>query len=203
MSLQGGFETAGKYAAVSIITAFVVVVIFTYRYVQPWEQHQPDVITEMASERMLLRLEVNEIMCLAENVYHEARGESLVGQYAVAYVTLNRRDDPRWPDSLCGVVHEAYSHTSGKIVAAFSWTRQDVGRPDTDSNAWEQAFRVAFKAVQAGVPTQWHGVTYYHATSVSEKIQKHFSDRYERFETVGSHVFYTAPADDLIASARK
>src|SRR5689334_1981047 len=38
-----------------------------------------------------------EIRCLAENVYYEARGESLNGQYAVAEVTMNRLRAPSYP----------------------------------------------------------------------------------------------------------
>lgn len=30
------------------------------------------------------------LLCLALNVYFEARGEPIIGQYAVAHVTLNR-----------------------------------------------------------------------------------------------------------------
>ena len=33
---------------------------------------------------------VTERECLALNIYHEARGEPIVGQEAVAYVTINR-----------------------------------------------------------------------------------------------------------------
>ena len=35
----------------------------------------------------------NEIKCLAENIYFEARGESTAGKMAVALVTLNRVKD--------------------------------------------------------------------------------------------------------------
>ena len=39
-----------------------------------------------------------ELECLAMNIYHEARSESLAGQYAVADVTLNRLQDRRYPN---------------------------------------------------------------------------------------------------------
>jgi spore germination cell wall hydrolase CwlJ-like protein len=48
-----------------------------------------------------------EVECLALNIYHEARSESLAGQYAVADVTLNRVKDRRYPSSICGVVKQA------------------------------------------------------------------------------------------------
>ena len=48
----------------------------------------------------------NEIRCLAENIYFEARSESTAGRIAVALVVLNRVEDRRFPDSVCGVVKQ-------------------------------------------------------------------------------------------------
>jgi hypothetical protein len=47
-----------------------------------------------------------DLECLAENIYFEARGEPLDGQYAVAEVTLNRTRSDNFPHTVCGVVHE-------------------------------------------------------------------------------------------------
>jgi spore germination cell wall hydrolase CwlJ-like protein len=49
-------------------------------------------------------LSENELGCLVENVYFEARGEDVLGQAAVAYVTLNRVRSPDYPDTICDVV---------------------------------------------------------------------------------------------------
>lgn len=43
-------------------------------------------------------------LCLALNVYHEARSENYDGQMAVAQVTLNRVASEKYPDSICDVV---------------------------------------------------------------------------------------------------
>src|SRR5687768_6444313 len=40
------------------------------------------------------RARARDIRCLAENIYFEARGEPLRGQYAVAEVTMNRLASP-------------------------------------------------------------------------------------------------------------
>ena len=39
-------------------------------------------------------------MCLALNVYHEARDQSTAGQIAVTQVVINRVNDDRFPDSV-------------------------------------------------------------------------------------------------------
>lgn len=51
------------------------------------------------------------VLCLSLNVYHEARGEPVLGQRWVAHVTLNRRDKNK--KTVCETVLEPYQ---------FSWT---------------------------------------------------------------------------------
>lgn len=58
-------------------------------------------------------LDREQVYCMAENIYHEARGEGALGQVAVAQVTLNRVDSPRYPNTICDVVYDPWQ---------FSWT---------------------------------------------------------------------------------
>ena len=53
------------------------------------------------------------LMCMAMNVYHEARSEPIVGQIAVAQVVINRVNDKRFPDTICGVVKQAVLDSNG------------------------------------------------------------------------------------------
>ena len=55
-----------------------------------------------------------QIECLTSNVYHEARGESIAGQLAVALVTNNRKNDIRFPNTYCDVVKEGPVRESWK-----------------------------------------------------------------------------------------
>ena len=56
-----------------------------------------------------------KIDCMTANIYHEARGESIKGQYAVAHVTMNRVHHEQFPDTVCEVVFQpkqfSWSHT--------------------------------------------------------------------------------------------
>ena len=63
------------------------------------------------------------LMCLALNVYHEARSEPLQGQAAVAHVVLNRVASGRWPDDVCSVVHQGYE--KGRFKCQFTWYCED------------------------------------------------------------------------------
>jgi len=46
------------------------------------------------------------LVCLALNVYHEAKNQSLIGQIAVAQVVMNRVKDERYPNTVCEVVKQ-------------------------------------------------------------------------------------------------
>ena len=41
------------------------------------------------------------LMCLALNVYFEARSDTMTGQYAVAHVVINRVQSSKFPDDVC------------------------------------------------------------------------------------------------------
>ena len=53
--------------------------------------------------------------CMTANIYHEARGESLKGQYAVAHVVMNRIHHEQFPNSVCEVVFQP-KHLVGLIL---------------------------------------------------------------------------------------
>ena len=55
-----------------------------------------------------------QIVCLAENIYFEARAESMEGKAAVANVTRNRVEDKRWPGTYCEVVQQGPVRESWK-----------------------------------------------------------------------------------------
>ena len=56
----------------------------------------------------------NEVVCLAENIYFEARAESYSGKAAVGNVTRNRVLDTRWPGTYCEVVQQGPVRESWK-----------------------------------------------------------------------------------------
>ncbi|MEX1082157.1 MAG: cell wall hydrolase [Halofilum sp. (in: g-proteobacteria)] len=126
-----------------------------------------------------------DLRCLAENIYHEARGEPYAGRVAVAEVTLNRVASPRFPHSVCAVVHQLNrSAATSRQVAAFSWTLEDVNGPR--GSAWQRAMAVAEEVYDGEhtpvVPDSHH----YHATYVEPR----WAQRMSPLVTIGNHVFY-------------
>jgi spore germination cell wall hydrolase CwlJ-like protein len=49
------------------------------------------------------------VMCMALNLYYEAKGEPKQGQLAVAHVVMNRVNDPNYPQTVCGVIKQKTS----------------------------------------------------------------------------------------------
>lgn len=123
-----------------------------------------------------------EVICLAENLFHEARGEGVKGKLAVAFVTINRVNHTRWPDTVCDVVHQPYQ---------FSWTHQgmtiNLDNP-IEQRSWDQSQRVALEVLNGDHINTMIGVTHYHTTAVSPTWNK------SKVVTaqVGNHVFYSS-----------
>lgn len=52
-----------------------------------------------------------ERQCMKTAIYHEARGEPVEGQLAVALVIFNRTGSEKFPDTICGVITEPEQFT--------------------------------------------------------------------------------------------
>jgi spore germination cell wall hydrolase CwlJ-like protein len=127
-----------------------------------------------------------ELACLARNVYHEARGESIAGQQAVAEVTLNRVASRHFPRTICEVVYEKrFDSARNRLVGAFSWTELDsVARPT--GIAWQRALRVAETIYDKQQEPTVKGALYYHADS----IEPNWAKSKNRITKIGRHIFY-------------
>lgn len=142
-----------------------------------------------------------ELDCLALNIYWEARSESLLGQTAVAAVTLNRVAAPAFPDTVCEVVFQGEER--GRHLCQFSW-RCD-GRSDEPRNpiAWEEARRLARTALSDGVADPTGGALWYHAAHVLPR----WAGQMTLHARIGHHLFYgrrppsTAPRDVAVSFA--
>ena len=104
-----------------------------------------------------------DVDCLARNIFYEAGSESTEGKVAVAMVTINRVQDPRYPQNVCGVVRQRTVTTVTKevttdkpstiswlppegtetkttfvqkVVCQFSWTCGRVPTPRADDPRW-------------------------------------------------------------------
>ncbi|MDR9484580.1 MAG: cell wall hydrolase [Sediminimonas sp.] len=122
--------------------------------------------------------------CLTEALYFEARGETVMGQFAVAEVIMNRAESSRFPGSVCGVVKQG----AGRGVNRCQFSYACDGRPETmsEAQAVKRAGKIARIIVDGGPRPLTKGATYYHAKWVSPR----WSRKFARTATIGVHHFY-------------
>lgn len=121
----------------------------------------------------------NDIECLAQNIYFEARGEPYKGQVAVALVTLNRVNSDKFPDSVCEVIFQD---------CQFSWTcDKKSNKFPRNSEAGKAAIKVATLALSGNLSDFTNGALYFSTPNHRNKFSG---------ETlaIGNHVFYRGSA---------
>lgn len=117
------------------------------------------------------------IMCLAMNIYFEARNQSIAGQVAVAQVTMNRVASPDYPDTVCGVVNQ---HKQ------FSWYWDGLSDVPQHEEAWERAQMIAQGVVAGSGHKDLKDVLHYHAVYV----KPYWADNMQVVAKIDDHIFY-------------
>lgn len=121
--------------------------------------------------------------CLSEALYFEARGETLIGQMAVAEVILNRVDSRRYPNSVCSVVRQGEERSSG---CQFSYRCDGKSDQPSSRKAMEQVGKVAWVMLQGRPRILTDKATHYHALRVSPR----WARKMVQTAKIGEHVFY-------------
>jgi spore germination cell wall hydrolase CwlJ-like protein len=157
-----------------------------------------------------------DVECLARNIFYEAGAEPLEGKVAVGMVTINRSNDDRYPQSICGVVKqktilsvpqrvkevkvvkanyfdppkqvvETKTTWVQKAVYQFSWVGQKNIRIREDDPRWIESKQVAEELARGG----------YEDWQEKYADAMHFHNIYvnpgwhlHKICRVGNHIFY-------------
>jgi spore germination cell wall hydrolase CwlJ-like protein len=116
------------------------------------------------------------IRCLALNIYYESRGEPILGQVAVANVTMNRAEHHN--QSICQVVYSP---------GQFHWTaNRGIRGPGGD--AWRQALTISWLLISQPelIYDVTNGARFFHGHRRTPSIFR----SYEHIATIGGHRFY-------------
>ncbi len=127
--------------------------------------------------------EMNErLACLARTIYFEARGDGEAAMRAVAHVVMNRRDDPFYPDTVCGVAKQG----GEKPPCQFSWWCD--GKSDTaqELEAWRDAVMIARQVLAGESNDPTDGANMFHHV----RINPYWADVAEPTHVIGNHQFY-------------
>ena len=135
---------------------------------------------------------LSAVMCLALNLYFEARDQPVVGQLAVGFSTMNRVKDERYPDSVCGVVKQAqYSAWDSKNPirhrCQYSWFCDGMSDEPQNSKAMLEATILAANIFYGRVTDISDGATHYHATWIDAP---YWTEQMTTVFTIDDHIFY-------------
>lgn len=151
------------------------------------------------------KVNLDEVHCLAKNIYYEASGEDIQGQFAVASVTLNRVKDSRFPTTICEVVKQTtVSNITKKLVCQFSWyceeNKKKAGIPISNKDGtlnqlvvdkFQVASMVAIAAMSGDVQDVTKGATHFHNPNV---VIPPWAKTLTRTARIGNHDFYKLPS---------
>jgi N-acetylmuramoyl-L-alanine amidase len=126
------------------------------------------------------------LLCLTANLYYEARGEPILGQYAVAAVTMNRAGDD--PAKVCEVVlaRHQFSWTTSRVVYTRHGPMLKKAAEPKDAFAWTVALKIATNVLKGNKIDMTNGATFYHAAAA----KPHWRIRFRKVVMIGSHIFY-------------
>lgn len=136
----------------------------------------------------------NDIECLALNIYHEARGEPQIGQYAVAEVVLSRMMHASYPSTICGVVKDGVyakwdkeRRMPKKDRCSFHWYCDRKSDFTDDESAYQLAVYIAEDILtNPNYQLVTNFATHYHTVL----IRPNWSKKKVRDVIIGNHVFY-------------
>ena len=187
-----GYIARGSFGSNSAVSA---IASFTSPAAQPEPDLNPTMLAayvESGYQPLAKRLDhANaERDCLAQAIYHEARGESEVGQLAVANVIVNRARSGKFPSTLCGVIYQ--NADKGRNRCQFTFACD--GRTDApgERRAWARSAAMAENvyaefALGQAVGAVPGSALYYHTTAVRPS----WANTYSAVAQIGSHIFYS------------
>ena len=157
----------------------------------------------------------DELKCMAENIYFEGRAEPMVGKVAIGKVVMNRIEDTRFPNSICGVVKQGPVRESWKTKkdpnladkdrkyypiknrCQFSWwcdgqkdiiwaTYMNGEVIESNMTAWRDSINVALWLMSGELKDPTHGAVFYYNPNIATPS---WGAIYKETAMIGNHRF--------------
>jgi len=152
-------------------------------------------ITPVQAEK--IKYNTPPVVCLADNMYHEARSQGSAGLLAVSSVVLNRVKDSRFPNTICEVVKQGPTRESwqkdGTFIPVrhkcqFSWYCDGKSDVPKDKKTYNRLLEIAKSLVYDKLPfiDITDGALFYHADYVNPDWAKTKTKTVE----IQDHIFY-------------
>jgi len=129
------------------------------------------------------------LMCLALNIYFEARSEPIEGQIAIAEVTLNRVASTNYPNDVCSVVLQ-----ENKDGCQFSWWCDGKSDQPREHNSLRTSKALAELMLNEGryITVIGNEATHYH----SNEVHPYWANDLHKIRRIGKHIFYKTKNND-------
>ena len=129
------------------------------------------------------------LMCLALNIYFEARSEPIEGQIAIAEVTLNRVASTNYPNDVCSVVLQ-----KNKDGCQFSWWCDGKSDQPREHNSLRTSKALAELMLKEGhhITVIGNEATHYH----SNDVHPYWANDLHKIRRIGKHIFYKKKDND-------
>ena len=134
--------------------------------------------------------EEQEMGCLMEAIYFEARSENFSGKIAVGQVILNRVREKRYPNTICDVVHDGKYWEGNPVKYRCAFTYWCDGKPERYGNlrALDEVQKVVIMLLAGVRILDFDYVTHYHASYVEPYWSR--SEDFIYIAQIGKHLFY-------------
>lgn len=178
-------DTVTSYSEQVYVIPSIIDEIEKYSIISLFEEHKED---PLYSEEVT-DIDNEELFCLAETMYFEARGEGDEGMLAVGHVVMNRMADSRFPGTVCGVIKQG-KHVNGKPVrnrCQFSWYCDGLPDTVTDQDSYIKAIELALQILTGESDNPISDSLFYHAIYVRPRWSRVFS----MVKKINNHIFYT------------
>lgn len=177
------YITKAKQYGGLVLGFFLAIVLVTLTSAAPKQQIVEVPVKVEVIKYVPVKIDANDeqqIRCLADNAYFEARGEPRAGQIAVTNVVMNRVEDRRWPGTACGVVKQ-----KARGVCQFSWVC-NKNRRVVDRAAFNKVEVIAEAVYLKNIKDNTNGAKFFHASHVRPSWARVF----QVTRKIGSHIFY-------------
>lgn len=183
--------------SLSALATVMLSLIFVLIYNKHREPQELEGYYAIPIERLTKEAQ-RQLHCLAENIYFEARNEPTEGMLAVAFVTMNRVNDPRYPNTICEVVKQktrVVSIGDKRVVCQFSWWCESTPHYISTNNLLTNNPNLKYNEIMGLAlmfylnqeklkdPTQ--GALFYHADYVRPNWKN-----LQKVAQIGRHIFY-------------
>ncbi len=127
------------------------------------------------------------MLCLALNIYHESRDQSIEGMQAVAAVTMQRANHQS--KNVCNIVFKPKQFSwANPLTTVSKHTRRQRAKDyiPTDERSWERAKTIARQAINRQLKSKAQSATHYYNPSIAKpKWRAHMVV----VAKIGDHVF--------------